>query len=108
MSSVQPPGSAPGESFSTPLAAKTPGAGQVLSIGLMKLSIRNGRFVKWLAVMPCAASWQVLERGGDLRLTSFCGRHEYAEPSCARCVFLAVLASARPTTCWPLTLPQEP
>ena len=108
MSSVQPPGSAPGESFSTPRGADTPGAGQVLSVGLMKSSMVNGWFSKWLAVMPWAASVQVLLKGGEVRLTSFCGRQEYAAPSCATWVFFAVEASDRPSTCFPLTLPQEP
>ena len=71
---MQPPGRAPGLSFSTPLAAKTPGAGHVLSVGLMKSSMRNGRLKKLLLDEHAVPS------GGVVRFTSFCARQANGMP----------------------------
>ena len=44
---MQPPGSP--WPLSTPFGAKSPGGGQVVSVGAMNWSIVNGAFGKWLA-----------------------------------------------------------
>src|SRR5438132_12900514 len=81
MSRVQPPGwPLP---FGTPTGAKTPGAGHVVSDGVMKSSMRNGALVKWLSKgTPFAfVPLQTLDRGGVVRLTSFCSKQEYTAPA---------------------------
>src|SRR4051794_20474189 len=91
--------------------------GQVLSAGLMKSSMRNGAFAKWLlydTVLPSGngtVSGLQPDRavlGGTVRLTSFCIRQLYGAPACETCVVLAGVASERPTTCLPPTDPQLP
>ena len=83
---MQPPGNAPGLFFKTFVAS--PSGGQVLSVGLMYLSMLNGLFAKALAATPCAVSLQVLGSGsGDARLTSFCSRQRYRAGICANQVY---------------------
>ena len=105
MSRVQPPGSP--LPFSTPLGADTPGAGQVVSDGLMKRSMAKGLLVKWL-VTPCAVSEQSAGCGGLVRFTSFCSRQEYLVPSWATWAVCAAVAFARPSTRRPPTEPHPP
>ena len=70
--------------------------------------MENGALPKWLSAIPCAPSWQVLDSGGEVRLTSSCSRQPYGVPSWAVCVVVAAVASGSPSTCWPLTGPQPP
>ena len=80
--------------FGTPLGANTPGAGQVLSVGLDEASIANGLLAKWLVEAVGRCRWQVVAGcGGLVRLTSFCSRQEYGVPSCATWVCCAAVAS---------------
>ena len=69
---MQPPGSP--VPFSTPFGAKTPGAGQVVSVGPMKSSMLNGALAKLLFGVLCAGSWHQPGSGGEARLTSSCSR----------------------------------
>src|SRR5438105_15386817 len=87
MSRVQPPGSARESVFEIPFAKKRFGGGHVVSDGLMKSSILNGPFVKWLSYgvgtigLPARiVPLHTFERGGTVRLTSSCGMHVYAVP----------------------------
>ena len=83
------------------------GSGQVASVGLMKRSIANGLFVKWLTTL-CAVSVQSAGWGGLASLASFCGRQESFVPSWATWVVCAAVARGRPFTRCPLTEPQPP
>src|SRR5438445_698729 len=97
MSRVQPPGCP--VPFATPFAAKTPGAGQVVSDGLMKSSIVNGAFLKWLVNgFAVVESLQSAGCGGEVRLTSFCSRQVNAVPDWLTCVVFAACAFATPLT----------
>ena len=60
---MQPPGWP--EPLSTPLGAKTPGAGQVVSSGAMESSIRNGSLKKWLSNAGEALAQRV-DSGGEV------------------------------------------
>jgi hypothetical protein len=87
---VQPPGRP--LPFGTPLAVKTPGAGQVVSVGEMKSSIAKGSLAKWLVSSQSALS------GGDVRLTSACSKQEYGAPSWPTCSVCAASAWLSPFT----------
>ncbi len=94
--------------MSTPLGAKTPGAGQVVSVGRMYRSMVNQLLRKWLAGTPWAGSVQVVAKGeGEVRLTSFCSRQRYAVPSCATWVVVP-RAFCSPSTTRPPTRPHWP
>ena len=93
---MQPPGSP--EPLSTPLGAKTPGAGQVVSSGAMESSIRNGSLKKWLSNAG-EALVQRVDSGGEVRLTSFWSRHWYGAPAWSTWRVCARSASRRPSTC---------
>ena len=82
---MQPPATpAP---LATPFAAKTPGAGHVVAADAINESIANGWFVKWLVnVEPVVVSVQSAGWGGDVRLTSCCGRQLSATPLAFTCL----------------------
>src|SRR3954451_20358871 len=108
MSRVQPPGEGggwPGDA--TPLShpfgfenANSGFGGHVLSAGLMKLSIVNGAFPKWLVNGPPGgpgvASLHVCESAA--RLTSFCFRQLYVLPAWLTCFVWVASAFDRPFT----------
>src|SRR3954449_4794327 len=98
MSRVQPPGDP--EPFLNPfgeLNAAFGFGGHVVSAGLMKSSIVNGAFRKWLVnVVPVVESVHVA--GSAARLTSFCIRHVYGRPPSLTCVFLSAGAVLSPRT----------
>src|SRR5579871_5981760 len=98
MSRVQPP--ATPLPFATPFAAKTPGAGQVVSVGAMKLSIAKGLFANALLnAVPCAfVPEHVCVSGGTVRFTSTCCRQLHGEPFWSTCVQVAAVAFERPFT----------
>lgn len=75
-SRVQPPVRAPAEFFSKPFEAETPGAGQVLSVAAMTLSISKGLSGKALTkgVAPVVSVQLVASGEGEVRFTSFCSR----------------------------------
>jgi hypothetical protein len=85
--------------FGTPLGAKTPGAGQVVSLGLMAASIRNGLFLNALSnAGVTVASWQRAGSGGEVRFTSFCFRQVYRVPAWLTCRVWLRGAFRRPST----------
>src|SRR6059058_5807219 len=98
MSRVQPPGDP--VPFLNPfgeLKAAFGFGGHVVSAGLMKSSIVNGPFRKWLVnVVPVVASVHVA--GSAARLTSFCIRHVYGWPASLTWVFFSAGAVVRPRT----------
>src|SRR6266516_760638 len=97
MSRVQPPGRP--VPFATPggCANASEGFGHVVAVAGMNLSIVKNVFVNALAML-CAESVHVALSGGDVRLTSFCNRQEYAAPAWSTCVVCAVSALAIPFT----------
>src|SRR3954449_3360931 len=98
MSRVQPPGDP--VPFLNPFAELNAAfgfGGHVVSAGLMKSSIVNGAFTKWLVnVVPVVESVHVA--GSDARLTSFCIRHVYGCPAWLTCVFFSAGAAVSPCT----------
>src|SRR3954452_6287002 len=109
MSLVQPP--ARPVPFSMPVDVLSVGFGQVVSSGLMKSSIVNGAFVKWLSnagAVELAGSWQVVDSGGLARVGAFWRRQVYGLPAWSTWVVLSGVACATPSTWSPPTGPQCP